>query len=203
MGRKLDRIEVDGVAVDGVKARFSNRFDIHEDDIKDLAFDEEGLMLVAYHVGSPSSSQSKKSGEVFRINVLNVKEARVIHNQALVRDIMERMDFEEPLQESLFDGSTETTVRPPVTQEDEPTKTFVFRDEETGDFMASINSDGKVVIGEEEEEYEDEEYVPPAPTLDPPAAPVPRPRHAVDTARGQAENDSALANFLYNTPARR
>lgn len=113
MSRKIDNLSIDGVGVDVSRARFADTFDVVESDERSLAFDEEVVYVVVARV-APPSFRSTKNGDVSRVNVLKVIEARLLRGDKLSESVLEKLGFdyrptflgEEPTAESEPEPST-------------------------------------------------------------------------------------------------
>lgn len=103
MARKIQQLSIDGVNVDLSKARFAETFDVAEGDERQLAFDEDVVYVVVARVSTPSFRESRK-GEVSRVNVLKVKEARLLKNEDFKTRVLDYAGFDYRPQPSLFDG---------------------------------------------------------------------------------------------------
>lgn len=102
MARKIQQLSIDGIGVEMSKARFGDTFDVADGDERLLAFDEEVVYVVVARVSTPSFRESK-SGEVSRVNVLKVKEARLVKDEASKVALLDKTKFDYRPQPSMFD----------------------------------------------------------------------------------------------------
>lgn len=104
MGRKNLQLTIDGVGVDLTKARFADTFEVADRDVPYLAFDEEVVYLVVARVSTPRFAETK-DGEVSRVNVLKVREARLVRDEDFKFKLLEKIGFDHRPQPSLFDDT--------------------------------------------------------------------------------------------------
>lgn len=105
--RKIQQLSIDGINVELSKARFADTFDVAEGDERLLAFDEEVVYVVVARVSTPSFRESKH-GEVSRVNVLKVKEARLVKDELYKGTLLDKTKFDYRPQPSLFDSIEES-----------------------------------------------------------------------------------------------
>lgn len=92
MGRK-NELTVDGVGVDLSKARFADTFEVAESDERLLPFDQEVVFVVVARVSTPSFREAR-NGDVSRVNVLKVREARLVRGAKFAGQILEKIGFD-------------------------------------------------------------------------------------------------------------
>lgn len=102
MSRKIQQLSIDGIGVELSRARFGDTFDVADGDERLLAFDEEVVYVVVARVSTPSFRESK-NGEVSRVNVLKVKEARLVKDEVFKTALLDKTKFDYRPQPSLFD----------------------------------------------------------------------------------------------------
>lgn len=206
MGRKVKQLSIDGIGVDLSKARFADTFDVAETDERLLAYDEEIVYVVVARVSTPSFRESVKTGDVSRVNVLKVREARLVRDEEFKSTLLEKLDFGVRPQPSLFEDETTPDPEPeikireieqtPVDVEEE----IVVPDEPPAEWYEEYKRRAQ------DEESEDEKIFAAASMLvdedlglDDDA---PRPRPQPDTGSvlhrfpQTSDNDPVLANFL-------
>lgn len=111
--RKIQQLSIDGIGVELSKARFADTFDVADGDERLLAFDEEVVYVVVARVSTPSFRESK-NGEVSRVNVLKVKEARLVKDEIFKSRVLDKGHFDYRPQPSLFDSLEEPEAEPSV-----------------------------------------------------------------------------------------
>jgi hypothetical protein len=111
MTRRIEQLSIDGVTVDLSKARFADTFDVAERDERNLAYDEEVVWVVIAHVSAPSFRETKQ-GDLTRVNVLKVKEARLLRDANLQASVLDKLGFDFRPQASLFEEVTEKDPTP-------------------------------------------------------------------------------------------
>lgn len=159
MGRKIQQLSIDGVSVDLSKARFAETFDVAEEDERLLAFDEEVVYVVIARVSTPSFRESKKNGEVSRVNVLRVKEARLVTNEELKSKVLSGVGFDYQPLPSVFDGLPPAEeVVPELTATAQWAPTIAELEQQGVRFVDELGEDGLPIEGiEVDEEVEVDE----------------------------------------------
>lgn len=105
MGRNIQgQFQIDGVTIDYRQARFGNTFDVSDRDSSLLATDEEVVCVVVARVSTPSFREGKK-GDVKRVDVLKVTEARVVRDEPYKAAVLEALGFDYRPQPSMIDAN--------------------------------------------------------------------------------------------------
>lgn len=195
--RKVQQLSIDGFNVDVSKARFADTFEVAERDERLLAYDEDVVYVVVARVSTPSFRESK-GGEVSRVNVLKVKEARLVRDEDAKVRLLKSVGFDHSVQPSLFGPDPEP--EPTVSELEEHGVRFVDNEPEVVDEPTveppeeepdEIDADMAAFLALTKEigdEYENE-----------PEDFVPRQegdRRIVGEAKGMAEKDPILKKFL-------
>lgn len=113
MSRKIEQLSIDGVNVDMSKARFADTFEVTQSDERYLAYDEEVVWVVVARVSAPSFRETK-GGDLNRVNVIKVKEARLLRDVNLQASVLDKMNFDFRPQKSLFEVPTKEESEPTV-----------------------------------------------------------------------------------------
>lgn len=193
MARRIEQLTIDGVGIDLSKARFADTFDVAESDERRLAFDEEVVYVVVARVSTPSFRESRH-GEVSRVNVLKVKEARLVKDEDTKTAILDKIKFDYRPQPSLFDEVEEpedddlehVRIEPEVPEEVDPLHTEdAYNGDEDADFLDEMEAwlEKQREIADDYEDEPESEQV------------TDRPRVAAD-ARGLRATDPILDKFL-------
>lgn len=85
---------VDGVTIDSHKGVVSGAFEVTDAEASLLALDEEVMIVVTARVKAPRFKEAA-NGDLSRIAVLKVKEARVVSNPQMFRELADNLNFED------------------------------------------------------------------------------------------------------------
>ncbi len=191
MARK-QQLQIDGIPVDLSKARFSNTFDVAEGDERSLAVDEDVVYVIVANVASARFA-SGKGGDQVRINALKVKEARLIKNEEYKTKVLAQLGFDvtpapSMMEEEAEESKAEVPVVSRINEPDAPGRGLPEtepEDEEAEQLEAELQAylAKMKAIGDDYDDPDEEEL-------------APGESRVVAEARGMAESDPILRNFL-------
>lgn len=202
---RKQQLQIDGIPVDLSKARFSNTFDVAEGDERSLAVDEDVVYVIVANVASARFA-SGKGGDQVRINALKVKEARLIKNDEYKQKVLAQLGFDEkPAPSMLEEEKVEDAAVPVVARLIEEPYGNITEFTETEQTL--LEDAGLVESDDESEELEAELQAYLAkmkeigdaydgPDIEQLDELLPGQSRVVGEAKGMAEDDPVLRNFL-------
>jgi hypothetical protein len=85
----------DGLAIERVEARLTGTFGVADEDASTLTLDQTGVAVVTYRIYHVAGDVIKRSGDIVRKVVLDVEEARVVHDYATRQRLLNDLGFED------------------------------------------------------------------------------------------------------------